>query len=57
MEHRAMAMRMPGMMPPTKQRPTDAPTVTHMMTMGREGGIMGPSTEEAAVTAQEKSSS
>ena len=55
--HSATAMSMPGMTPPTKQRPTDAPTVTAMMTMGSDGGMMGPSTEEAAVTAQEKSSS
>ena len=55
--HRAMAISTPGITPPTKQRPTDAPTVTHRMTMGRDGGMMGPSTEDAAVTAQEKSSS
>ena len=52
-----MAIKIPGNRPPTKQRPTEAPTVTHKITMGRDGGIIGPSTEEAAVMAQEKSSS
>ena len=41
----------PGMIPAAKSPPIDKPVVTPMMTMKMEGGIMGPTVEEAAVTA------
>ena len=51
------AINIPGIMPPTKHRPVDAPTVTDKITIGKDGGIIGPNTDDAAVTAHEKSSS
>ena len=39
------------------RRPTEASAATAMMTIGSDGGMIGPMTELAAVMAQEKSSS
>ena len=44
-------------MPATKRRPIEASAVTARMTMGSDGGMMGPRTDEAAVAAQAKSAS
>ena len=45
------------MMPAWNILPTEMLTQEPAMTMGTLGGMMGPTTEEAAVTATEKSSS
>ena len=55
--HSARPSRTPGMMPAWNILPTEMLTQEPAMTIGTLGGMMGPTTEEAAVTATEKSSS
>lgn len=47
---------MPGTAPPTKSAPVEIWATEAKITIGIEGGIMGPWTEEATVTAVENSS-
>ena len=47
----------PGMMPATNKRLTDRPVTVPAMTIGRLGGMIGPTVEEEAVTAAENSAS
>src|SRR5690554_5861071 len=48
---------MPGSAPAMKSLPTEIPVSVPAMIMGRLGGMMGPTVEEDAVTAAEKSAS
>ena len=45
----------PGMAPARKSFPTDNPLSVAAIIIGRLGGIIGPTVEDAAVMAQEKS--
>jgi len=47
----------PGMAPATNNLPTDNPDMAPTIIIGMLGGIIGPTVEEEAVTAQEKSTS
>ena len=47
----------PGMMPPINMAPMEVLTVAPYTTITMDGGIIGPMTEEEAVTATEKSGS
>ena len=51
------AINNPGRMPPINKPPIEVEAVTPKITIGRLGGMMGPTVDEAAVIAQEKSSS
>ena len=50
-------IRTPGMMPATNILETEMPVSVPAMIIGRDGGMIGPIQEEAAVTPTEKSSS
>lgn len=43
------AMRMPGISPPAKSWPMETLPTTPKMTMGNDGGMIGPMVEDAAV--------
>ena len=45
----------PGIAPARKSFPTDNPLKVAAIIIGKLGGIIGPTVEEAAVTAHEKS--
>lgn len=47
----------PGMMPPINMAPMEVLTVAPYTTITMDGGIIGPMTDEEAVTATEKSGS
>ena len=49
----ATPMAMPGMAPPRNSLPTDMPDSEPTMIIGTLGGIIGPTVDDAAVTAAE----
>ena len=57
MVHIAIAMIAPGTAPAIKRRPIDTDATVPYTTAGTLGGMIGPTREDAPVTAREKSSS